>query len=118
MRDERLYLDDIVEAAELIDSHVRNATFDEFQDDQLLQRAVLFNFTIIGEAAKCLSESTREKYSEIAWSQIIGFRNIIVHAYFSLDLETVWKAAKRRVIPLAEQVKAIIQHDFPDDVAE
>ena len=118
MRDERQYLDDIVEAAELIHAHVRFASFEEFEKDQMLQRAVLFNFTVIGEASNKLSSTTRERYPEISWSSMISFRNIIVHAYFSLSLITVWKAAKRRVVPLAEQIRAIIKRDFPDDPAD
>ncbi|MBK9216624.1 MAG: DUF86 domain-containing protein [Chloracidobacterium sp.] len=118
MRDERQYLDDIVEAAELIDQHVKSASLEEFRTNMLLQRAVLFNFTIIGEAANKLSKSTQELYPEIDWSAIIAFRNVIVHAYHSLSLETVWKAAKRRVIPLAEQIEAIIRHDFSQDTEE
>jgi uncharacterized protein with HEPN domain len=118
MRDERQYLDDIVEAAELIDEHVKSASLQEFRENMLLQRAVLFNFTIIGEAANKLAKSTRDRYPEIDWTSIIAFRNVIVHAYHSLSLETVWKASKRRVVPLAEQVRAIIRHDFSDTEAE
>ena len=57
MRDERQYLDDIVEAAELIDEHVKSASLQEFRENMLLQRAVLFNFTIIGEAANKLEDT-------------------------------------------------------------
>lgn len=115
MRDDRQYLSDIVEAAELIDQSIKSSTFDEFLRDQVLQRSVLFNFTIIGEAANKVSLRRKESYPEIEWSSLVGFRNIIVHAYFSLNLETVWKAATRRVLPLAEQIRAILRLDFRED---
>jgi uncharacterized protein with HEPN domain len=115
MRDERQYLHDIAEASELIDELIREKTYEMFLADKALQSAILFNFTIIGEASNKISPEVKRDYPEIDWSSIIGFRNLIVHAYFSLDMEAVFKAATRRVLPLAEQVRAIIRHDFEDE---
>lgn len=115
MRAEKQYLEDIIDAAETISTEIAGVSYESFLEDPMLQRSILFNFAVIGEAAAKLSESTQMAYPEIDWSSIIGFRNIIVHAYFSLNLKTVWSAAKRRVLPLTEQVKAIIRHDFMDE---
>ena len=117
MRDEKQYLADIVEAAELINEQVANRTYDDFLADKTLQQSILFGFTIIGEAASKVSPKTRETYSEIEWAAIIGFRNIIVHAYFSLNLKTVWDAATKRVVPLAEHIQSIIVLEFSDNIA-
>ncbi len=87
MRDDKQYLTDIVNAADLISLHVSGRTLEDFLDDKMLQPSVLFSFTIIGEAANKLSSLTKESYPEIEWSSIISFRNIIVHAYFSLNLK-------------------------------
>ena len=118
MRDEKQYLSDIVEAAELINEQVTNVAYEDFLDNKTLQQSVLFGFAIIGEAASKLSPIIKENYSEIEWSSIISFRNIIVHAYFSLNLKTVWAAATNRVMPLAEQVRAIIAHEFGEAEAQ
>jgi uncharacterized protein with HEPN domain len=115
MRDDRQYLCDIAEAAELITEHTRSTTLESFLNDKMLQQAVLFNFTIIGEAANKLSKAAKLQYPEIDWSSMIGFRNIIVHAYFSLNLKTVWMAATRKASTLAEQVRSIIRYDFSGD---
>jgi len=115
MRDERQFLEDIVTAAETISNEMAGITYKHFLQNQTLQRSVLFSFAVIGEAANKLLKTTREAYPEIEWSSIIAFRNIIVHAYFSLNLKTVFSAATRRVLPLAEQIRAIIRHDFPDE---
>ncbi len=114
MRDDKQYLKDIVEAAELILLQVSGRSLEEFISVKMLQQSILFSFTIIGEASNKLSSEIKKKYPEIEWSAMIGFRNIIVHAYFSLNLKTVWSAARRRVEPLAQQVGAILRHDFPD----
>ena len=111
-------MSDIVEAAELINEQVATITYEDFLGNKMLQQSILFGFAVIGEAANKISSETREKYSEIEWSSIINFRNIIVHAYFSLNLKTVWDAATKRVLPLAEHVRAIIKHEFADDVNE
>ena len=115
MRDEKQYLYDIVDATETIISHVADISFDRFLDNKMLQQSVLFSFTIIGEAANKISIETKEAYPEIDWSSVIGFRNTIVHAYFSLNLETVWTAATKHVLPLGGHVRSIIRHQFGDD---
>ena len=65
--------------------------FDEarFLADELVQSAVLQKLSIIGEAAAKLSDATRDRLPEIPWKEIIGFRNIAVHAYFSVDWRIV-----------------------------
>ena len=118
MRDEEQYLSDIVEASELIHEQVATITFEDFRNNKTLQQSILFGFAIIGEAANKISSETKEKYSEIEWSAIISFRNIIVHAYFSLNLKTVWDAATNRVVPLAEHIRSIIKHEFGADIDE
>jgi uncharacterized protein with HEPN domain len=112
MRDERQYLFDIVEASEFIAEQVIGITFEAFTRDQPLQHSILFSFAIIGEAASKISAKTKAEYPDIDWKSIVGFRNIIVHAYFSLNLMTVWKAATERVIPLADHVNTIIKVEF------
>ncbi len=116
MRVEEQYLSDIVEAAELISEQVATITYEDFLVDKTLQQSILFGFTIIGEAANKISSKTKGIYTEIEWSSLISFRNIIVHAYFSLNLKTVWDAATNRVVPLAEHVRSIIKHEFDNDI--
>lgn len=77
------------------------------------QNAISYNFAIIGEAVTKLSPETVARYPEIEWQSIKGFRNIIVHAYFSLDLEIVWEAAMTKVQPLADRIREIVREDFP-----
>lgn len=90
MRSDALYLADIRDAIEAIERFV--AGFDEarFLSDELVQSAVLQKLSIIGEAAARLSDATRAGFPEIPWKEIIGFRNIAVHAYFSVDWRIVF----------------------------
>jgi len=93
MQRDSLYLRDIVEAADAIGRFIEGQDRDGFFEDELLQSAVLHKLTIIGEAAARLSPEIQQAHAEVPWKDIVGFRNIVVHAYFSVDLAIVWTAA-------------------------
>jgi len=91
MRSDRLYLEDIIAAADAIQRFLVDvASETAFRDDELRQSAVLQKLIVIGEAAARLSPEFRGQHSPIEWSDIIAFRNIAVHAYFSVDWSIVW----------------------------
>jgi uncharacterized protein with HEPN domain len=68
----------------------------------------------IGEAAARLSLDFKNRHPETDWADIVAFRNIAVHAYFSVDWGTVWVAATEDAPSLRRQVTAILQAEFPD----
>ncbi len=76
---------DIVEAAESIHRFLTGVKRETFLQDDLLRSAVLQKLTIIGEAVARLPMEFRDRHPEIQWDDIIGFRNIAVHAYFAVD---------------------------------
>jgi uncharacterized protein with HEPN domain len=109
-------LQDIAEAANAVERFLRGVEKDEFLSNEVLQNAVLFKLIIIGEAAAKIPDELKKRYSEIEWKAIIGFRNIAVHAYFSVDWEIVWETATERLKPLRKQIFEILHEDFPDFV--
>lgn len=90
MRSDQLYLKNILDAVEAIERFVATADEQRFLADELIQSAVLQKLSVIGEAAARLSDETRTQSPEIPWKEIIGFRNIAVHAYFSVDWRIVF----------------------------
>ena len=114
MRDEWLYLTDMVEAAEAISRFVAGMTEDDWIEDEVRQGAVMHRLIIIGEAAARLSEEFRERHPEIEWADIVGFRNFAVHAYFAVSWPMVWVTATSDVPALAEQVAAIVAEEASD----
>ncbi|PYS75833.1 MAG: hypothetical protein DMF67_03710 [Acidobacteria bacterium] len=66
----------------------------------------------IGEAAARLSADFRERHAEIEWPDIVGFRNIAVHAYFAVDWSIVWVAATQDAPQLRRQVSKILTSEF------
>ncbi len=93
MRRDVLYVQDILASVAAIDRFIGGRTRDDFLDDELLQSAVLHQLMIVGEAAARLSDELKGSHPSIPWRDITGFRNIVVHAYFSVDLDIVWTAA-------------------------
>jgi uncharacterized protein with HEPN domain len=92
MRREELYLTDIVEAADTIQRFIEGVQREDF-DDELRRSAVLQKLIVIGEAAARLPREFTERHPEVEWADIVGFRNIAVHEYFSVNWSIVWVAA-------------------------
>ncbi len=115
MRRERLYLEDILAAADTVAEFVQGQEFEAFEANAMLRSAVAHQLTIIGEAVACLSPELRERYPDVPWTDIKGFRNIIVHHYFGIDWEEVWRSATASVPILRAQIAQILRTEFPDD---
>jgi uncharacterized protein with HEPN domain len=112
MRREELYLTDIIEAADAIQRFLRNVDQSTFLKDELLQSAVPQKLMIIGEATSRLPKAFRDRHSEIEWEDIIGFRNIAVHAYFAVDWSIVWVAATQETPALRRKIADILAKDY------
>ena len=115
MRPDRLYLLDIVEAADNITYHVGRRPREKFLIDRTARAAVLHEITVIGEAASHLSGELRDRHPEIPWQKIVAFRNFVVHEYFGLDWPIVWNTATVLVPDLRRHVAETLAAEFPDD---
>ena len=90
---------------------------DEFSRSELLRSAVAQKLGMIGEAAARVSDDTKVRHPEVPRAQIAAFLNILVHAYFGIEWDVVWRAAKNRCPVLRDQVAEILaMSDGPDDV--
>ena len=107
-RDESLYLADIEESCEKVLRFTKGMAYKEFVHDDLHFDAVLRNLEIIGEAVKNISEETRQKYPQIKWRKVAGFRDIVAHEYFGVNEETVWDIVENQIPILLEIVKMML----------
>ena len=96
-RDFRLYLSDIVESCDQISEYIYGHNFQSFSEDRRTIDAVVRNLEIIGEAAKNVSREIRDRRPEIAWTEIMKFRNVIAHEYFRVKLRVVWDIARNKI---------------------
>ena len=112
MRSEELYLRDIVEAAEAVTRFIGDQTWDEFKENEVVGSAVLLKLLNIGEAARNISNSMRESYPEVPWSDVVGFRNLLIHHYFVVMWQIVWETAISDLPALKSQVEEILETQF------
>lgn len=115
MRREKLYLTDIVEAADAIARFCAGTDHDSFLQDELRQSAMLQKLIVIGEAAAHLPPEFQASYPDIEWADIVGFRNIAVHEYFAVNWSIVWVTATQDVPILARQVTRILADEYGDE---
>jgi len=109
MRDYELYLRDIVEAIDRIENSLQNVTKENFKKDIDIQDAVLRRLEIIGEAVTNISLNIKEKYPKIEWKEIAGFRIIVAHAYFHVNLDIIWDIVEDKLPKLKKDVKKILK---------
>jgi uncharacterized protein with HEPN domain len=111
MRRDDARLVDIYLAARKVQRFVAGMTYAEFRANELVQSAVVRELQVIGEAARALTDETRAMHPEINWRRVVGMRNRLVHEYFSISLEIVWKTVQTEVAPLVSQLE---QYAPPD----
>lgn len=96
-RNWQLYLKDIEISATKIIRYTQNMDLPTFINNELVYDAVLRNLEIIGEATKNIPPEVRQRFPSINWRGITGLRDILAHAYFALDDETLWDVVKNKV---------------------
>ncbi len=101
---------DILEAIGKIERYTENMNFEDFSNNELIQDGVIRNLEIIGEAVKNLPDDIKKDYPEVEWRKIAGLRDILIHAYFGVDLEIIWDIVKNKVPELKEMVRKILSN--------
>ena len=101
------YVKHILDSICDIDDSIRNLTKKEFKESKDIKDAVVRRLEIIGEAAKNISKELKETYSEIEWKKIAGTRDVMIHAYFSVDLDIVWEIIKKDLPILKKQIMKV-----------
>ena len=106
-RDSRVLVFDMLEAVESILNYTTDLSFDSYLEDRKTQDAVLRNLTVLGEAAGRVDQEFQRLNPQIEWQKIARSRNIVVHDYFAVDHEIIWKIITVYLPPLLANLKAI-----------
>ena len=106
-RDIGLFIDDIFDSIKNIEEFIRGLNKEKFSKDKLRQSAVIRQLEIIGEAAKNVPTSFREKYPNILWRDIAGFRDVLSHAYFGVNMDRVWNIIEKDLPTLKKKIEKV-----------
>src|SRR3989338_7968570 len=98
-----IYVYHILQAVERIESYTAGLSYERFREDVLKQDGIVRQLEIIGEAAKHISQDFKDKV-DLPWKDITGMRDMVVHEYFDIDLQTVWDSVVHDVPSLKEKL--------------
>ncbi len=108
MKEDAIYLTHILEAIQKIEDYTQ-AGHAAFASDVKTQDAVMRNLEIIGEAAKNLSVETKSKSNHIPWKQVAGMRDVLIHAYFGVNIDTVWETVDMQLPILKSEIMKLMR---------
>lgn len=107
-RNLRLYLSDILTSIGKIKRYTIGMSYEQLIADELTFDAVVFNLQIIGEAVKNIPPEVRDLYPQVEWRKIAGLRDIIAHAYFTIDEQIVWDLIQNKLSKLHQNIEQIL----------
>jgi uncharacterized protein with HEPN domain len=107
-KDDLVRLHHMLDAACEATAFVQDGTRESLDTDRKLLLALVKDIEIIGEAASRISDALQQTNPQIPWSQIIGMRNRLIHAYFDIDRETVWRTVTEDLPPLIAALEKIV----------
>ncbi|MBD2305000.1 DUF86 domain-containing protein [Chroococcidiopsis sp. FACHB-1243] len=102
------FLLDMLQSAELIMTYTSQCSKDEFVKNVQLQDAVIRRLLVIAEAARRVSQATRQTLPSVSWQEINGMRNRLVHKYDAIDFNIVWDVVQNEIPVLIEELKTQI----------
>ena len=108
MRHDMVLLLDMLLAGQNVQEFTAGMTQDVFFANRMAQSAVIRELQVIGEAARLISDETQARYPEIAWRQMTGMRNRVIHEYFDVKLPVVWDVIQNDIPALVAQLEAIV----------
>ena len=101
----------IQKAVNEIETFTRKASKNDFLDNHLLTSAVLFQFSVIGEAVIYINSELLDKY-EYPWYKVRAFRNLISHEYSNIKMEAVWDIIVNDLSKLKQVIETILKKEF------
>lgn len=114
-RDDLIRLRHMLDSAREVRSFANGRQRPDLDRDRQLVLALVKAIEIVGEAAAGVSAETRARIPEIPWTDIVGMRNRLIHAYFDIDLDTVWDTATDDLPPLEVQLAKVIAAKQPEE---
>lgn len=107
MGDEK-YLEKMLELVRKIERYVARHSYEDFVDDEMLVEACVFNLAQLGEMSHKISDEYVELHPELAWNELYGLRNRLVHDYQGVNLNLVWEIIMDDLPGLEAQLEELV----------
>ncbi|MFH1716266.1 MAG: DUF86 domain-containing protein [Planctomycetota bacterium] len=107
-REDKVRLQHMLDAAVEIRQYLESSTREDLDHDRKLVHSLVRLLEIIGEAASQVSEELRDSAPQIPWAVIIGMRNRLVHAYFSINLDVIWSTSTEDIPSLVTELRELV----------
>ena len=108
-RDANVYVQDVIESIDTIEKYLQELSEFDFNQNLLVQDAVIRRFEIIGEAASKIQNNFKEKHPTIEWRLMSDMRNKLIHEYYGVSTSTIYNTAKSELPKLKENLSKIIK---------
>ena len=109
MQRDILLLTEMIDAAEQAQQLTANVTVSELESDRQRRDALLWNFTVLSEAAGQLSAELKDRFPDVPWQQSVRLRNRIVHGYWSIDLEVLHTTAAEQLPTFTASLRTALE---------
>lgn len=109
-KDLEIFLGHIRESIEEIENYTGGMLKKDFLKSRKTQDAVIRRIEIIGEAVKNLPRDFKERHREIPWREIAGMRDQLIHGYFGIDMNVVWKTVKKDIPELKQEIGGLLEN--------
>ena len=103
------YLNDILENIDKAKRFLKGVSKEELREDEEKLYAVIRALEVIGEAARRIPNRIRNDYPGIPWSKMTGMRNILIHEYFGVNFEVVWKTVNEELPSTRQAVAGLLK---------
>jgi len=103
------YIEDVIDALSKIQQFTQGMEYNDFIKDDKTIFAVVRALEVIGEAAKRISRSVKNRYPQIPWKDAAGMRDKLIHEYFGINLKVVWDTIKQDIPALKPLMQKVLE---------
>jgi len=108
-KDPKVFLKHILDSIATIEEYIKGVSEDKFYSNRQIIDAVVRNFEIIGEATKNLPKNLKANTPHIPWGKMAGMRNNLIHEYFGVDKQEIWKTIKEDLPDLKKEIEILLK---------
>jgi uncharacterized protein with HEPN domain len=108
-RDYRDYVQDMLDSINDVESFIEGMSYEEFKKDKKTRNAVVRSIEVIGEAGKKIPQALKAKHKGIPWKEMAGMRDKLIHEYFGVDVEILWKTVRDDLPPLKHPIQGFLE---------